>query len=61
MSKVVVRLHTKAKQGADYLDFSNEDLLSLNFEFQSTTDYSNPIYDTYPSYGTIEIEDKNLA
>lgn len=61
MSKVVVRLHTKAKQGADYLDFSNEDLLSLNFEFQSTTDYSNPIYDTYPSYGTIEIQDKNLA
>lgn len=61
MSKVVVRLHTKAKQGADYLDFSNEDLLSLNFEFQSTTDYSTPIYDTYPSYGTIEIQDKNLA
>lgn len=61
MSKVVVRLHTKAKQGADYLDFENEDLLSLNFEFQSTTNYSNPVYDTYPSYGTIEIQDKNLA
>lgn len=61
MSKVVVRLHTKAKQGADYLDFENEDLLTLNFEYQSTTNYSNPIYDTYPSYGNIEIQDKNLT
>ena len=61
MSKVVVRLHTKAKQGADYLDFENEDLLTLNFEQQSTTNYSNPIYDTYPSYGNIEIQDKNLT
>lgn len=61
MANVVVRLHTKAKQGANYLDFSNEDLLTLNFENQSTTDYSNPIYDTYPSYGTIEIQDKNLT
>lgn len=57
MAKTVVRLY---KTSYNYIQFTNDRLVELSWEQQSTSDYSKPIYDLYPAYGTLVIKDKGL-
>lgn len=58
MAKTVFKLYTRATQA---LEFSDEDIISLEWEQQSTRDHSTVIYDLYSVYGTVVLQDKNLV
>lgn len=57
MAKTSVKLYMTNKT----IEFSSESIVSLEFEQQSTSDYSRPVYDIYPAYGTLVVKDKDLS
>lgn len=57
MAKTSVKLYMTNKT----IEFGSESIVSLEFEQQSTSDYSRPVYDIYPAYGTLVIKDKDLS
>lgn len=57
MAKTSVKLYMTNKT----IEFGSESIVSLEFEQQSTSDYSRPVYDIYPAYGTLVVKDKDLS
>lgn len=57
MAKISVKLYMTNKT----IEFGSESIVSLEFEQQSTSDYSRPVYDIYPAYGTLVVKDKDLS
>lgn len=57
MAKTSVKLYMTNKT----IEFASESIVSLEFEQQSTSDYSRPVYDIYPAYGTLVVKDKDLS
>lgn len=58
MAKTVFKLYISE---TDALEFADEDLLSLEWEQQSTNDRSTPTYDLYPVYGEVKLQDRGLV
>lgn len=57
MAKTSVKLYMTNKT----IEFGSESIVSLEFEQQSTSDYSRPVYEIYPAYGTLVVKDKDLS